>query len=48
VLSSDSLRERLASMGMVPAGSTPAEMLETIEREQAMMAPLVKELDIRL
>jgi tripartite-type tricarboxylate transporter receptor subunit TctC len=48
VLSSDALRERLASMGMVPAAGTPAEMLQTIEREQAMMAPLVKELDIRL
>lgn len=48
VLFSDSLRERLASMGMVAAASTPVEMLETIEREQAMMAPLVKELDIRL
>lgn len=48
VLSSDSLRERLASLGMVPQASTPAEMLQTIEKEQAIMAPLVKELDIRL
>lgn len=48
VLSSESLRERLASMGMVPVAGTPAEMLQTIEKEQAIMAPLVKELDIRL
>lgn len=48
VLSSDALQERLASMGMVPLGNTPAEMLEVIRKEQAVMAPLVKELDIRL
>lgn len=48
VLSSEALKDRLASMGMVPAASTSLEMVEAIEKEQAVMAPLVKELDIRL
>ena len=48
VLQEPEMRQRLENFGMIPVGSTPQQMAQTIEQDRRVMAPLVKELGIRL
>ena len=48
VLQEPEMLKRLESFGMMPVGSTPQQMAETIAQDRLGMAPLVKELGIRL
>ena len=40
--------KQLETLGMMPVGSTPQQMGDTIAQERLLMQPLVKELGIRL
>jgi len=48
VLQEPDVQAQMQTLGMIPVGSTPAELARTISRDRADMAPLVKELGIRL
>lgn len=48
VLKEPALQAQLATLGMIPIGSGPEELAETIASDRAVMEPLIKELDIKL
>lgn len=47
-LSDPELQKRMQSVGMVPQSSTPQEFGDTIMRDRKTLAPIIKELNIRL
>jgi tripartite-type tricarboxylate transporter receptor subunit TctC len=48
ILQEPAMLKQLETLGMMPVGSTPQQMGETIAQERLLMQPLVKELGIRL
>ncbi len=48
ILQEPAMLQQLETLGMMPVGSTPQEMGQTIAQERLLMQPLVKELGIRL
>ncbi len=48
ILQEPAMLKQLETLGMMPVGSTPQQMGETITQERLLMQPLVKELGIRL
>jgi tripartite-type tricarboxylate transporter receptor subunit TctC len=48
ILQEPAMLKQLETLGMMPVGSTPQQMAETIAQERLLMQPLVKELGIRL
>lgn len=48
VLKEPEMMKRMESLGMIPIGSSPEEHAATIERDRKEMAPLIKELGIKL
>lgn len=48
ILQEPAMLKQLETLGMMPVGSTPQQMAETITQERLLMQPLVKELGIRL
>lgn len=48
ILQEPAMQAQMQMLGMIPIGSTPAELAETIKSDRAEMAPLIKDLGIRL
>ena len=48
ILQEPAMREQMQTLGMIPIGSTPEELAATIKADHAEMAPLIKELGIKL
>ena len=48
ILQEPAMLKQLETLGMMPVGSTPQQMAETIAQDRLLMQPLVKELGIRL
>lgn len=48
ILKQPEMRAQMETLGMIPIGSTPAELAATIKADRAEMAPLIKELGIKL
>jgi tripartite-type tricarboxylate transporter receptor subunit TctC len=48
ILKQPEMRAQMETLGMIPIGSTPAELAATIKADRADMAPLIKELGIKL
>ena len=48
ILQEPAILKQLETLGMMPVGSTPQQMAETIAQDRLLMQPLVKELGIRL
>lgn len=48
VLKEPAMREQMQMLGMIPIGSDPKTLADTIASDRAEMAPLIKELGIRL
>jgi tripartite-type tricarboxylate transporter receptor subunit TctC len=48
VLQDPAMKAQMATLGMIPIGSSPGELGATIERDRSEMAPIIKELGIRL
>ncbi len=42
------MKARMESLGMIPVGSSPEELADTIRQDRKEMEPLVKQLGIRL
>lgn len=48
ILKEPAMRAQMETLGMIPIGSTPDVLAATIEADRAEMAPLIKELGIKL
>lgn len=48
ILQDPAMKAQMATLGMIPIGSTPQELGATITHDRAEMEPLIKELGIRL
>lgn len=48
VLQEPAMKARMESLGMIPVGSSPEELADTIRQDRKEMEPLVKQLGIRL
>ena len=48
ILKDPAMRAQMQTLGMIPIGSTPEELGATIEADRSEMAPLIKELGIKL
>jgi tripartite-type tricarboxylate transporter receptor subunit TctC len=48
ILKEPALQQQLATLGMIPIGSSPEVLAQTIAEDRAVMEPLIKELDIKL
>lgn len=48
ILQEPAMQAQMQTLGMIPVGSTPTVLAETIQSDRVEMAPLIKELGIRL
>lgn len=48
ILQDPAMKAQMATLGMIPIGSTPEELGATIDADRTEMAPLIKELGIKL